>query len=219
MLEGHSFIVGAAVSIGGRDIKPGINVHRFANRIPLLFEVQELLLVCQQSGLFFAMSAKTRQRPLSSVVGFFACWEYKSIPACTARSVLQKQQQSDYCIAFAPPPSPFRCWQAKWYCQRFVTCCPVCPRLCLIVSIKNALSEVCALMLQGGSDVITKTALKRISWSAYKINQATDKIGVFVSIVSTKIPYKGAGKEYIGMPPAHVIMSCIMVAKISCLYK
>ena len=59
-------------------------------------------------------------------------------------------------------------------------------------------------MLQGGSDVITKTALKRISWAAYKINQATDKIGVFVSIVSTKIPYKGAGKEYIGMPPAHV---------------
>lgn len=39
VLEGHSFIVGAAVSIGGRDIKPGINVHRFANRIPLLFEV------------------------------------------------------------------------------------------------------------------------------------------------------------------------------------
>lgn len=41
VLEGHSFIVGAAVSIGGRDIKPGINVHRFANRIPLLFEVRQ----------------------------------------------------------------------------------------------------------------------------------------------------------------------------------
>ena len=53
--------------------------------------------------------------------------------------------------------------------------------------------------LQGGSDVITKTALKRINWAAYKINQGSDKIGVFVSIVSTKIPYKGAGKEYIGM--------------------
>lgn len=54
------------------------------------------------------------------------------------------------------------------------------------------------LLLQGGSDVITKTALKRINWSSYKINQSQDKIGVFVSIVSTKIPYKGAGKEYIG---------------------
>ena len=32
------------------------------------------------------------------------------------------------------------------------------------------------------------------------MNQNTDRIGVFVSIVSTKIPYKGAGKEYIGMP-------------------
>ena len=51
---------------------------------------------------------------------------------------------------------------------------------------------------QGGSDVITKTALKRIHWSSYKINQSSDKVGVFVSIVSTKIPFKGAGKEYIG---------------------
>jgi hypothetical protein len=28
--------------------------------------------------------------------------------------------------------------------------------------------------------------------------QATDRVGVFVSIVSTKIPFKGAGKEYVG---------------------
>ena len=55
--------------------------------------------------------------------------------------------------------------------------------------------------MQGGSDVITKTALKRINWASYKINQSADKIGVFVSIVSTKIPYKGAGKEYIGLHP------------------
>lgn len=52
--------------------------------------------------------------------------------------------------------------------------------------------------MQGGSDVITKTALKRINWASYKMNQSSDKIGVFVSVVSTKIPYKGAGKEYIG---------------------
>lgn len=36
------------------------------------------------------------------------------------------------------------------------------------------------------------------SWSSYKINQIQDKIGVFVSVVSTKIPFKGTGKEYIG---------------------
>ena len=40
VLEGHAFIVEAAVSVGGRDLKPGINVHRFANRIPLLFEAR-----------------------------------------------------------------------------------------------------------------------------------------------------------------------------------
>ncbi len=40
VLEGHAFVVEAAVSRGGRDLKPGINVYRFANRIPLLFEVR-----------------------------------------------------------------------------------------------------------------------------------------------------------------------------------
>jgi DNA topoisomerase VI subunit B len=39
VFEGHAFVVEAAVSIGGRDVKPGINIFRFANRIPLLFEV------------------------------------------------------------------------------------------------------------------------------------------------------------------------------------
>ncbi len=38
--EGHPFIVEAGVSIGGQAVKDGINVYRFANRIPLLFEVQ-----------------------------------------------------------------------------------------------------------------------------------------------------------------------------------
>lgn len=38
VFEGHAFIVEAAVSLGGRELRPGINVYRFANRIPLLFE-------------------------------------------------------------------------------------------------------------------------------------------------------------------------------------
>ncbi|KAI9195324.1 hypothetical protein LWI28_013817 [Acer negundo] len=88
VFEGHPFIVEAGVSVGGKDVKQGLNVFRFANRIPLLFE-------------------------------------------------------------------------------------------------------------QGG-DVVTRTAMKRISWNNYKINQTQDKIGVFASIVSTKIPFKGTGKEYIG---------------------
>uniref|UniRef100_A0A0D9XBZ6 DNA topoisomerase VI subunit B transducer domain-containing protein n=1 Tax=Leersia perrieri TaxID=77586 RepID=A0A0D9XBZ6_9ORYZ len=88
VFEGHPFIVEAGISIGGKDVKHGLNIFRYANRIPLLFEQ--------------------------------------------------------------------------------------------------------------GADVITRTALKRINWSSYKINQQQDKIGVFVSIVSTKIPFKGTGKEYIG---------------------
>jgi len=85
--EGHAFTVEAGVSLGGREVKPGINIYRFANRIPLLFEA--------------------------------------------------------------------------------------------------------------GNDVISQTALKRINWSTYKINPHSDRVGVFVSIVSSKIPFKGAGKEYI----------------------
>lgn len=88
VFEGHPFIVEAGVSVGGKDVKQGLNIFRFANRIPLLFEQ--------------------------------------------------------------------------------------------------------------GADVVTRTALKRINWNSYKINQTQDRIGVFVSIVSTKIPFKGTGKEYIG---------------------
>eukprot|EP00934_Nitzschia_sp_Nitz4_P006060 Nitzschia sp. Nitz4//scaffold37_size175936//99697//101676//NITZ4_002051-RA/size175936-processed-gene-0.226-mRNA-1//-1//CDS//3329549803//6050//frame0 len=86
--EGHPFVVEAAVSLGGKDVKEGINVVRFANRIPLLFEA--------------------------------------------------------------------------------------------------------------GADVSTRVAATKIKWSSYKIDHKRDRIGVFVSIVSTKIPYKGTGKEYIG---------------------
>lgn len=39
--------------------------------------------------------------------------------------------------------------------------------------------------------------MKRVNWASYKINQHADRVGVFVSVVSTRIPYKGAGKEYI----------------------
>ncbi|XP_042391435.1 DNA topoisomerase 6 subunit B-like isoform X2 [Zingiber officinale] len=88
VFEGHPFIVEAGISLGGKEVKQGLNIFRFANRIPLLFEQ--------------------------------------------------------------------------------------------------------------GADVVTRTAMKKINWSTYKINQMQDKIGVFVSIVSTKIPFKGTGKEYIG---------------------
>ncbi|KMT14432.1 hypothetical protein BVRB_4g072100 [Beta vulgaris subsp. vulgaris] len=88
VFEGHPFLIEAGVSVGGKDVKQGLNIFRFANRIPLLFEQ--------------------------------------------------------------------------------------------------------------GADVVTRTAAKRINWASYKINQTQDKIGVFVSIVSTKIPFKGTGKEYIG---------------------
>lgn len=48
------------------------------------------------------------------------------------------------------------------------------------------------------TDVATRVANSKIKWSSYKIDHKRDKIGVFISIVSTKIPFKGTGKEYIG---------------------
>lgn len=86
--EGHPFMVEAAVCLGSKDIKEGITVFRFANRIPLLFE--------------------------------------------------------------------------------------------------------------GGADVSTRVAQTKIKWNNYKIDYKRDRVGVFVSIVSTKIPFKGTSKEYIG---------------------
>lgn len=48
------------------------------------------------------------------------------------------------------------------------------------------------------SEIISPKPTIIFSWNSYKINQTQDKIGVFVSVVSTKIPFKGTGKEYIG---------------------
>ncbi|CAD6226623.1 unnamed protein product [Miscanthus lutarioriparius] len=107
VFEGHPFIVEAGISIGGKDVKQGLNIFRFANRIPLLFEQ--------------------------------------------------------------------------------------------------------------GADVITRTAQKRINWSSYKINQQQDKVGVFVSIVSTKIPFKGTGKEYIGDDITEISSAVMSALKQCCL--
>ena len=52
------------------------------------------------------------------------------------------------------------------------------------------------LLFEGGNDVITKTA-NQVKWGRYKIS-LDQKVGVFVSIVSTKVPFKGTSKEYIG---------------------
>ncbi|KAK3265091.1 DNA topoisomerase 6 subunit B [Cymbomonas tetramitiformis] len=50
------------------------------------------------------------------------------------------------------------------------------------------------LLFEGGNDVAKKAA-DRIKWDAYKIDTNRDKVGVFVSIVSTKIPFKRQGPQ------------------------
>jgi len=54
------------------------------------------------------------------------------------------------------------------------------------------------LLFETGADVVTQVATKQVNWGSYLIDPKKDHIGVFISIVSTKIPYKGTSKEYIG---------------------
>jgi len=62
------------------------------------------------------------------------------------------------------------------------------------------------LLFEGGADVVTRTANSKIKWSSYKIDHKRDRIGVFVSIVSTKIPFKGTGKGTYAIS----ILSCLL---------
>lgn len=54
------------------------------------------------------------------------------------------------------------------------------------------------LLFEAGNDVVTKTVKEDVRWANYKISTANDHIGVICSIVSTRVPFKGTGKEYIG---------------------
>eukprot|EP00037_Helgoeca_nana_P010926 m.97126 g.97126 ORF g.97126 m.97126 type:complete len:667 (+) comp20505_c0_seq1:61-2061(+) len=105
VFEGHAFIIEAAVSVGGRNMATGLNVHRFANRIPLIFE------------------------------------------------------QS--------------------------------------------------------SDLVTHAA-QDLPWGAYKINNKEDKIGVFVSLVSTKVPFKGTGKEFVSADCVEIRAAVLRALKQCC---
>ena len=63
--EGHPFLVEAAVSLGGKEAKEGINVVRFANRIPLLFEAGAIfLLAVSFAVLTWANTKYQKLKPL-----------------------------------------------------------------------------------------------------------------------------------------------------------
>eukprot|EP00967_Tisochrysis_lutea_P068777 scaffold90225_cov21-Tisochrysis_lutea.AAC.1 len=132
-------MVEAAVSIGGRDARPGITAYRFANRIPLLFEV-----CCLCEALRFCTAV------IDVWPGIAACpWN-----ACTTAfdlawaSLPATQAQPSLWSSGASLPAAFK-------------------------HISHLLDL--GLCASGGSDVITKTANKRINWGSYKINSSSDK--------------------------------------------
>uniref|UniRef100_A0A7S3JTY5 DNA topoisomerase VI subunit B transducer domain-containing protein n=1 Tax=Aureoumbra lagunensis TaxID=44058 RepID=A0A7S3JTY5_9STRA len=68
------------------------------------------------------------------------------------------------------------------------------------------------LLFEAGADVVTRVAKTKIKWSSYKIDPKKDNVQVFVSIVSTKIPFKGTSKEYIGEDATEIhdaVRSCL----------
>ncbi|KAL7615898.1 hypothetical protein Lser_V15G04456 [Lactuca serriola] len=72
------------------------------------------------------------------------------------------------------------------------------------------------LLFEQDADVVTTTAMKRIKWKRYKINKMQEKIGVFVNIVSTKIPFKGTGMEYIGDDVSKIIAKAVKTCLEDC---
>lgn len=52
------------------------------------------------------------------------------------------------------------------------------------------------LLFEPGSDVVSKQA-QEVDWGRYKIEKGTARLGVFVSVVSTRVPFRGTGKEHI----------------------
>jgi hypothetical protein len=69
--------------------------------------------------------------------------------------------------------------------------------------------------VEGGGDVATMTAKQRVPWAAYKIDPARDRLAIFVSLVSTRVPFKGTGKEYIG-DDVEEVRDAVRAAVIAC---
>ena len=59
--------------------------------------------------------------------------------------------------------------------------------------------------------------MKRINWSSYLIDPKKESVGVYVSVVSTRIPFKGTSKEYIGDDVIEIQQS-VRRALIGCTY-
>ena len=53
------------------------------------------------------------------------------------------------------------------------------------------------LLFEAGADVVTRVAKTKVKWAAYKIDVKKERVGIFVSLVSTRVPFKGTSKESI----------------------
>jgi DNA topoisomerase VI subunit B len=128
VFEGHAFIVEPAVSLGGRELKPGINVYRFAKR---LLRLHSCLKPPHPLPLLFA--------------GYYAIVVAGDVRVFEGHAFIVEAAVSLGGRELKPGINVYR----------FANRIP--------------------LLFEGGSDVITRTATKRINWGSYKINQGSDR--------------------------------------------
>jgi len=74
--------------------------------------------------------------------------------------------------------------------------------------------------------VVSKQA-QDVDWGRYKIEKGTARVGVFVSVVSTRVPFRGTGKEHIAedvkelaeeaRPSWPCFCACLLACMLACL--
>jgi len=79
--EGHPFIVEAGVSLGGQALRDGINVYRFANRIPLLFEAGNDVVTQVRGAARTGMRRATRRTAHGT---WRVCYRSSNQSSCTS---------------------------------------------------------------------------------------------------------------------------------------
>ena len=149
------------MSVGGRNIKPGLNIYRFANRIPLLFEVRARRVWAHRFAHRIPLLFEVRVGGVESWSGTLcSAWGWEGLGSWRRILLLIGVcgwQGSGASHRGAARSGLFGLWRRS--------------------TRRHTRTVALPTHLQGGSDVITRTALKRINWSTYKINQSSDKVG------------------------------------------
>ncbi|KAG5629964.1 hypothetical protein H5410_001681 [Solanum commersonii] len=178
VFEGHPFIVEAGVSVGGKDVKQICSPVNQTDKISIASVFRAVLV----GHMNLCCKYCPWSLPYSSYSVAYSIFLTGGIAKVKKQKIPKNWMQIfSWGVANKPERQQPERRENREMCAEGLN----------VFRFANRIP----LLFEQGADVVTRTAMKRIN---YKINQTLDKIGVFVSIVSTKIPFKGTGKEYIG---------------------